>query len=148
MSGSESTGRAPSRARRSWLPVVVALVVVALLAAAFVVFLLVRDDGPDERDARLVVESYLEARVADGCGHLRFHSESLAEEDPSLAECRELEDYEEGEYFEYDVTDVRVDGDRAEVDVEDESDAPSGPFTVHLVVEDGDWRVDEIERHE
>ena len=141
MSGPSSPG---SRRR---LLVLAAFAVASAVVAAVVVLLVVRS-GPGEEDARDLVEDYLAARTADGCTHLRFHSERLAEYDPSREECLEVEGLEEGEYLEYELTEVSVDGDRAQVDVEDRSDAPSGPFTVHLVVEDGEWHVNEIERHE
>ena len=140
----------PSSPPRRWpvpLPALAAGAVAVVLALVLVVMFVIRG-GPGEEEARDVVEDYLVARSADGCEHLRFHSAGMAAEDPSLEDCQEQEDDEAGEYAEFEVTEVRVDGDHARVDVEDHGDAPTGPFTVLLVVEDDKWRVDGIERPE
>ena len=96
-----------------------------------------------------MVEAYLDARVAGDCAHYAYYTEELARaEHVDVKDCQADEALAAGEYVEYDVDDVRVDGVRAEVDVEDESDAPSGPFTLVLVAEGGHWWIDEIERSE
>ena len=105
--------------------------------------------GPGPESARTTVEEYLEARVARDCAHYAFYTEDFARaEHVDVKDCQADEALAEGEYFEYAVEDVRVDGVRAEVDVEDESDAPNGPFAVVLVVEGGEWRIGDIERDE
>jgi hypothetical protein len=126
---------------RSWLPSVLAAALVAVLG-----WLFLARGGPGEDAAVRLVEGYLDAKIADGCGHYAYYSEQFARtEHVDVKDCQADEAFAEGEYFEYDVGDVRVDGDRAEVDVEDESDAPRGPFTVVLVVEDDAWRIAGIE---
>ena len=128
-------------------PVLALLVTGAVVVLAVLTALSFRSPGSGA--AREVVEDYLDARIADGCGHYAYYSEAFARaEHVDVKDCQADEALAEGEYFEYDVQDVRVDGVRAEVDVEDESDAPRGPFTVALVVEGSEWRIGDIEERE
>lgn len=137
---------APGPGRRSW-PRLVGLAVAAVVAVVLVVVLVVREGAPGEDEARDVVEDYFQSWIDGDCAYLELQSEELSRDEPSKEECLEAEASSEGEYLEYEVGEVRIDGDRAEVDVDDQSDAPSGPFTAHLVVEDGEWKVDELETH-
>ena len=126
--------------------VTAALLLVAALVVTLVVLAL---RGPGEDAAREVAEDYLAERVAGDCRHYAYYTEAFARaEHVDVKDCQADEALAAGEYIEYDVVDVRVDGVRAEVDVEDESDAPSGPFTLVLAVEEGAWRINGIERHE
>lgn len=116
-----------------------------LLALALLVLSLAQD-GPGRDSARRLVEDYLDAKIAYGCGHYAYYTDDFARaEHVDVKDCQADEELAEGEYFEYSVESVRVDGQRAEVDVEDESDAPRGPFTVVLVAEAGAWRISDIE---
>jgi hypothetical protein len=124
-------------------PGVTALVTVVVLALVVLTVLSLR--GPGRTAAQELAEDYLDAKVARECGHYAYYSEELARsEHVDVKDCQADQQIAEGEYFEYSVEDVRVDGVRAEVDVEDDSDAPRGPFTLVLVVEDGAWRIGEI----
>jgi hypothetical protein len=130
------------RVRSRRVPVVLLALTVVLVGALAVLSM----RGPGEAAARRVAEDYLEARLARDCGHYAYYTEELSRaEHVDVKDCQADEALAEGEYFEYDVEDVRVNGVRAEVDVEDESDAPDGPFTLVLVADGGAWRIDDIE---
>jgi hypothetical protein len=121
----------------------------AAVLAGLVALVLLSLRGPGDDAARQLAEDYLEARLARTCAHYGYYTEELARsEHVDVKDCQADEALAEGEYFEYDIEDVRVNGVRAEVDVEDESDAPRGPFTLVLVAEDGAWRIGDIEEHE
>lgn len=142
MSGTDETRAAPHARRRL-------IVLGGALAALLVTLTLLSMRGPGEDAARQLTEDYLEARSTDGCGHYAYYSEDFArQENVDVKDCQADEALAAGEYDAYSVEEVRARRVRAEVEVADDSDASYGPFTVILVVEDGEWRIGDIEKSE
>lgn len=97
------------------------------------------EQAPDE-----VVQDYLDARVEGDCDAA---AATLAE-GSDVADCGEFETVGEGPH----PTDHEVDGDRAAVEVTDYFECSLGDEdlfeyadTFHLVLEDGEWRIDDVE---
>ena len=137
--------RPPRRVSRppALVAAVTGVVVLALVGGG--AWWLLRDDGPGLDEAERTVTSYVRALEAHDCGHLALASERRRADlgDPTRDECLQAVADSAGEYEEYEVGKVRLRGDHAEAEVQVWGEPPLDLVYV-LVVEDGEWRVDEV----
>jgi hypothetical protein len=134
-----------SSTRRSWAPLVAALCVLAIaLLAVLVVALRGEDDeGPGEAAAQALAEDYVEALDRGDCSEYEYLTDGYLEEhDTSEEQCIESLEFEPS-YFVFELEDVRVDGDRGEIEFEAGNDVGDVTMIATLVVVDGEWKVDD-----
>jgi hypothetical protein len=138
-----------NRRRLLLLAIVGGLVVIA--AVAIVAVIVLRgdsDDGPGRAAAEALAEDYVEAENRDDCSHLQYLSEGYLEErDLTPESCKESLEFEPS-YYQFELADVRVDGDEGEIEIETYNDVDDITLVASLVVENGEWRVDDLEEVE
>ncbi len=134
-----------SRRRLPVLAVVGTLIVIAGVAIAAVVLL---RGGPGPAEAETFAEDYVEAENRDDCSHLEYLSDGYLEErDLTLEGCKEDLEFEPA-YYQFELVDVRVDGDEGEIEIDTYDDINDYTLIASLVVEDGEWKVDDLEEAE
>ena len=135
-------------ARRRLLALVLVGILVAAAAVTAGVFLLRPDSGPGTAAAEALAEDYVEAENRDDCSHYEYLSEGYLErEDMTLERCRESLEFEPS-YYQFELVDVRVDGDVGEIEIETYNDIDDITLIASLVVEDDEWKVDDLEEVE
>jgi hypothetical protein len=135
--------------RRRLLVLAVVGTVIVIAAVAIVAVIVLRgDDGPGLAAAEDVAEDYVEAENRGDCSHLEYLSENYLEQrDLTLEGCRESLEFEPS-YYQFELVDVRVDGDVGEIEIETYNDIDDITLVASLVVEDGEWKVDDLEELE
>jgi hypothetical protein len=131
--------------RRSRLPMVVALLIMGILAAitgGIVVLGVV--EKPDAAAAETLAEDYVEALNRGDCSHYDYLSDGyLQRQDTSLEKCKQSLEFEPA-FFEFELVEVRVDGDEGEIEIEAANDVGEVTMIASLAVQDGEWKVDAL----
>ena len=122
-----------------------AIVGTLLAMAAAIVAVIALDGSPGLAEAESFAEDYIEARNSDDCSHLDYLSAGYLEErDLTLESCKESLEGEPS-YYNFELVDVRVDGDEGEIEIDTYDDINDYTLIASLVVEDGEWKVDDLE---
>ena len=137
--------------RRRLLALALVGTVVLIAAVTIAAVLVLRDDsedGPGPAAAGTFAEDYIEARNSADCSHLEYLSQDYLEErDLTLESCKESLEFEPS-YYQFELVDVRVDGEEGEIEIDTYNDVDDITLVASLVVEDGEWKVDGLEEVE
>ena len=139
--------------RRRLLVLALVGIVIASLAVAGVLVLRSdsdgqSDSGPGTAAAEALAEDNVEAENRNDCSHFEYLSDGYLERrDTSVEKCKEELEYEPA-YYQFELVDVRVDGDEGEIEIETYNDIDDITLVASLVVEDGEWKVDDLEEVE
>jgi hypothetical protein len=131
--------------RRRLLVLAVVGTLLAIAGVAIVAVMVLRDDGPGLAAAESFADDYVAAENEGDCSHIEYLSEHYLEErDLTFEKCKEDLEFEPA-YYQFELVDVRVDGDEGEIEIETYDDINDYTLIASLVVEDGEWKVDDLE---